>query len=90
MLKDLADRFAQEAVDGKWRVTIPVFEDSDVCQNPNKPYQVIGFATMDITKVIMSGNDKGLYGVIICDEAYIVRGTCFYAGTYGAIPGLVK
>jgi Flp pilus assembly protein TadG len=92
MLQDLAARFAEEAAKGggKWRVTIPVFDDDDTCQNPNKPYEVIGYATMDIENVIMSGNNKGLYGRIICEEANIARGTCFYAGTYGAIPGLVK
>jgi Flp pilus assembly protein TadG len=92
MLQDLAVRFAEEAAKGggKWRVTIPVFEDEDNCQNPNKPYEVIGYATMDIENVIMSGNNKGLYGRIICEEANLTRGTCFYAGTYGAVPGLVK
>ena len=92
MLEDLYDRFVVEAAKGggKWRVTVPVFEDYDVCQNPNKPYEVIGYATMDIENVIMSGNNKGLYGRIICEEANLTRGTCFYAGTYGAIPGLVK
>ena len=92
MLEDLAARFAQEAAKGNvpWRVTIPVFDDEDVCQNPNKAYEVIGYATMDILDVITTGNNKGLYGIIICEEANISRGTCFYAGTYGAIPGLVK
>ena len=92
MLEDLAVRFEQmkNPTTLKWRVTIPVFEDNDVCQNPNKPYEVIAFATMDIKKVITSGNNKGVYGEIICGEANLTRGTCFYAGTYGAIPGLVK
>lgn len=92
ILDDLAVRFADEAAKGggKWRVTLPVFEDQDVCQNPVKPYKVIGYATMDIVNVITTGNSKGVYGIIICDVANLTRGTCFYAGTYGAIPGLVK
>lgn len=88
MLNDLAAVFAKRG--GPWTVTVPVFEDNNVCQNPNKGYRVIGYATMEILDVITTGNNKGLYGKIVCDEADMSRGTCFYAGTYGAVPGLVK
>jgi len=90
MLDDLVVRFNAEKVNGIWTVHIPVFEDNNVCQNPNKAYVVIGYATMDIYDVITTGNNKGLYGKIVCEEADMTRGTCFYAGTYGAVPGLVK
>ena len=90
ILDALVARFALEAKGGKWRVTLPVFDDSGICLNPNKPYEVVGYATMDIENVITTGPNKGVYGTIVCDLANITRGTCFYAGTYGAIPGLVK
>jgi Flp pilus assembly protein TadG len=92
LLTQVYDRFAEEAAKGNvpWRVTIPVFEDNDVCKNPTERSEVIGFATMDIENVILGGNAQGLYGRIVCEEANLARGTCFYAGTYGAIPGLVK
>jgi Flp pilus assembly protein TadG len=90
MLDDLVVRFNAEKVNGKWTVHIPVFEDNNICGNPNKAYVVIGYATMDIYDVITTGNNKGLYGKIVCEEADMTRGTCFYAGTYGAVPGLVK
>ena len=92
LLKQVYDRFVLEKKNGNypWRVTIPVFEDNDICKNPTERSEVIGFATMDIEDVILGGSAQGLYGRIICEEANITRGTCFYAGTYGAIPGLVK
>jgi Flp pilus assembly protein TadG len=93
LLRQVYDRFVFERdINGNypWRVTIPVFEDNDICKNPTTRSLVIGYATMDIDNVILGGSAQGLYGRIICEEANITRGTCFYAGTYGAIPGLVK
>jgi uncharacterized membrane protein len=73
-----------------WTTSVVVYDDGNVCIAPNAEYTIIGFATITITDVITTGNDKGPVGVINCNLAKEVRGSCFYAGTYGTIPGLVQ
>jgi len=73
-----------------WTTSAVVFEDYDVCEPPNRGYKVLGFATVKIEDIITSGSDKGLYGVVQCSVGEEKRGGCFYAGTYGTIPGLVE
>jgi len=73
-----------------WKTSVVVYEDHLSCDNPNSPMQVLGFATIKITGFITNGSDKGPVGIIQCHIAEESRGGCYYAGTYGAIPGLVK
>ena len=73
-----------------WTTGVVVFEDSGICGNPVGKYQLLGFATVKITGVITTGPNKGPQGVVQCNIAEEERGGCFYAGTYGAIAGLVQ
>lgn len=73
-----------------WTTTVAVYDDRDSCTNPNAKYPILGFATLKITGVTTTGSDKGPVGEVQCNIAEETRGGCFYAGTYGAIPGLVK
>jgi Flp pilus assembly protein TadG len=73
-----------------WTAAVIVYEDFDSCQNPNKQFEILGFATIKVTNVILTGNSKGPEGTVQCNIANDARGGCFYAGTYGNIPGLVK
>ena len=72
-----------------WTTNVVVYEDNNVCINPNDQYAIIGFATITVTGVITTGSNKGLQGYVNCNIADDSRG-CFYAGTYGTIPGLVQ
>jgi Flp pilus assembly protein TadG len=73
-----------------WTVSVVVYDDSNICENPNERSMVIGFATIKITNVILLGNDKGLEGTVVCNIFQEGPGGCFYAGTYGTVPKLVK
>ncbi len=73
-----------------WTTDVVVYDDGGTCVNPNTGYVIIGFAKITITQVITTGNNKGPVGVVDCNVADQGRGGCFYAGTYGTIPGLVQ
>jgi Flp pilus assembly protein TadG len=73
-----------------WTTGVVVYDDQDTCENPVKKYPILGFATVKITGVVTTGNNKGPQGVVQCNLAEQKRGGCFYAGTYGVIPGLVQ
>ena len=59
-----------------WTTAVPVFDDAGECDNPNKGFRVVGFATIKITGVILVGNDKGPVGEIQCNIAEDSRGGC--------------
>lgn len=73
-----------------WTTGVVVFEDDGICGNPGGTKKIIGFATVKIKSIILTGNDKGPEGEVQCNLAEQERGGCFYAGTYGAIAGLVQ
>jgi Flp pilus assembly protein TadG len=73
-----------------WTTSVLVFEDYNVCVPPTEGYKVLGFATVKIEDIITTGSDKGIYGKVQCGVAEEKRGGCYYAGTYGTIPGLVQ
>jgi Flp pilus assembly protein TadG len=73
-----------------WTTGVVVFEDFGICGNPNEKLKILGFATVKITGVILTGSNKGPQGEVQCNIAEQERGGCFYAGTYGVIPGLVQ
>jgi len=73
-----------------WTTTVVVFEDYNVCQPPTTPYKVLGFATVRIDSMVTTGNEKGINGEVQCPIVEEGRGGCFYAGTLGTIPNLVK
>lgn len=73
-----------------WTTSVVVYEDYGVCQNPVTHFTVLGFATVTINGFVTQGNNKGPYGTVQCNVIEDDRGGCFYAGTYGKIPGLVQ
>jgi hypothetical protein len=91
MVKDLADLFnkMKTGTPPTWTTSVVVYDDKDTCTNPNTPYPIIGYATITVTAVDPTGK-QGLEGYVDCNLASQTRGGCFYAGTYGTIPGLVK
>jgi hypothetical protein len=91
IIDDLKALFDQKkGDDGEWTTSVVVYDDDNTCKNPVAPYQILGFATITVTGVVTTGNNKGLQGYVDCNIANEERGGCFYAGTYGSIPGLVK
>lgn len=90
-LQDLLDLFnvMKSGSPPSWQVHVVVY--SGQCNpNPSNLYTVVGFATMTITDVIPTGSNKGIKGVVDCNISVQSRGGCYYAGTYGTIPGLVQ
>jgi hypothetical protein len=73
-----------------WTTSVVVYEDNNICINPTGEYRILGFATLTITGIITTGNNKGPVGVVQCNISEEERGGCFYAGTYGSIAGLVQ
>jgi hypothetical protein len=73
-----------------WTTSVVVYDDNNTCVNPVIEYPILGFATVKITSIITTGSDKGIQGEVVCNIAEEDRGGCFYAGTYGAIAGLVQ
>ena len=92
VLNDLVDLFNRMKTGNppSWTTAVIVYEDYGTCENPNKGYAILGFATVKITGIVTTGNNKGPVGEVQCNLAVDDRGGCFYAGTYGSIPGLVR
>jgi hypothetical protein len=88
-LKALFDKMAT-GTPPTWTTAVVVFEDFNNCSNPVELSKILGFATVKITNIITTGSNKGIEGVVQCNIVEDERGGCFYAGTYGVIPGLVK
>jgi Flp pilus assembly protein TadG len=78
-----------------WQVYIPVYADEGSCDNPNQEIKVVGFATMDITKVdcvnprCSPGNENVIEGTLIC-KIETGRGGGSDGWSVGSIPGLVQ
>lgn len=73
-----------------WTTSAVVYDDGGICDNPNYLGKVLGFAKITITGFVTKGPNKGPEGTIQCNIAEEDRGGCFYAGTFGTIPSLVK
>jgi Flp pilus assembly protein TadG/phage terminase large subunit-like protein len=80
---------ANKDADGKWKTTVVVYNWMD-CSNPNKTIEIVGFARVEITQVLVTP-EKTIVGKVICNEfEEDTRGGGAYYGIKGAIPGLVK
>ena len=94
VIDSLVDLYeAKKDASGKWTTSVLVYDTKSTstnCDNPHAKYEIVGFATITITGATTEGNSKGITGVVDCEVGTPARGGCFYAGTYGTIPGLVK
>lgn len=74
---------------GIWTALVPVYQASD-CSNPNQPLPIIGYATMQITTVVVPPAGQLIEGTIACNIVDGGRGGGGDFGTLGTIPGLVQ
>jgi hypothetical protein len=78
-----------------WQVYLPIYADEGTCDNPNDSIKVVGFATMDITKVdcvnpqCSPGTDNVIEGNLIC-KVEPGRGGGDDGWAIGSISGLVQ
>jgi Flp pilus assembly protein TadG len=78
-----------------WQVYLPVYADEGSCDNPNQSIKIVGFATMDITKVdCVNPNcspsiDNVIEGKLIC-KVEPGRGGGGDDWAIASIPGLVQ
>ncbi|WHZ17310.1 MAG: hypothetical protein OJF52_004162 [Nitrospira sp.] len=74
---------------GIWTALVPVYQASD-CSNPNSPLPIVGYATMNITTVIVPPAGQLVQGTVACN---VVGGTTGGGGDFGtlsSLPGLVQ
>lgn len=71
-----------------WTTTVVVYDWPD-CSNPNKPIEIVGFATIKITEVLVTP-EKQINGIVTCGQVTEGRGSGGGYGTYGSISGLVQ
>jgi len=90
----LFDYFRRRDDDGNdsiWTSTVPVYEDDDVCENPNDAIPIVGFATIEI--FMPNPPPDSSVSVNVYCELTVVEGRGG-GGTYGnlrgAIPNLVE
>jgi len=95
---DIADKtFNADGTVKDWTTYVVVY-NAPCGSNPNDDYTVLGFAKLTITEVVPTPyndaagvtHEKGVVAKVVCGISEVVRGGCFYAGTLGTIPGLVK
>ena len=88
-LKDLYD--LNKDANGMWNTTVIVYEENNVddCENPNELTKVVGFAKMNITKVLAQP-EKEIEGNITCNTIEDGRGGGSNLGVIGSIPTLVQ
>jgi hypothetical protein len=90
----LFDYFRRRDDDGNdsiWTATVPVYEDGDVCENPNDAIPIVGFATIEIfmpTPPPESSVSVNVYCELTVVEGRGGGGT--YGNLRGAIPNLVE
>lgn len=85
VMKDLFDHFKDE--DGVWRTEVVVYGE-DCGENPNQTIPIVGFASVEITKV--DGPPPVLTATAQCGKVTPGTGGGNYYGTWGSIPGLVE
>jgi len=73
---------------GKWEVTIPVYDYED-CSNPHGNIMIVGLASAVVTEVI-GPPDKIITATIKCDYVKIGKGSGAEYGSLGTIPTLVE
>jgi Flp pilus assembly protein TadG len=72
-----------------WTTSVVVYDES--CgQNPNKPYEILGFARLKITKVTPTTGNKGIEAKVVCGIGVEEPGGCEAFGTYSVYPRLVQ
>lgn len=74
---------------GIWTALVPVYQSSD-CSNPNSAFPIVGYATMQITTVLVPPAGQMIAGTIACNIVDGGRGGGGSYGTLGTIPGLVE
>jgi Flp pilus assembly protein TadG len=90
---------------GHWQVLVPVYNESEVCGNPNQTLTIVGFATVDITCADYKGgpevrpdcdlsdsqpHENIIRGTMQCNKIQEGAGGGGDYGTLGTIPGLVQ
>ena len=90
----LFDYFRRRDDDGDdsiWTATVPVYEDDDVCENPNDAIPIVGFATIEI---IMPNPppDSSVTVFVYCDLNFVDGrgGGGGFGNLKGTIPNLVE
>lgn len=90
----LFDYFRRRDGDGDdsiWTTTVPVYEDDEVCENPNDAIPIAGFATIEI---IMPNPppDSSVSVLVYCELTFIDGrgGGGTYGNLKGTIPNLVE
>jgi hypothetical protein len=74
---------------GIWTALVPVYQASD-CSNPNTALPIVGYATMQITNVVIPPAGQLVQGTVACNVIDGGRGGGGNYGTLGTIPGLVE
>jgi len=77
--------------DSIWTATVPVYEDDDLCENPNGAIPIVGFATIEI---IMPNPppDSSVSVYVYCDLNFVDGrgGGGTFGNLKGTIPNLVE
>ena len=77
--------------DSIWTATVPVYEDDDVCENPNDAREIIGFATIEI-HMPNPPPDSSVTVFVDCDLNFVDGrgGGGGFGNLKGTIPNLVE
>ena len=90
----LFDYFRRRDGDGDdsiWTTTVPVYQDDDVCENPNTAIPIVGFATIEI--IMPNPPPDSSVSVFVYCELNVVEGRGGGGGfgyLKGTIPNLVE
>ncbi|KFO68515.1 hypothetical protein ER57_03510 [Smithella sp. SCADC] len=97
VLPNLEDLYNQKKdADDTWTTTVVVYKGvggTECVQpggGPDGAEEVIGFATLKITKVVTTGPNMGVTAQVLCNYTMPEPGGCFSGGTLGTIPRLVQ
>ncbi|MBI5505269.1 MAG: Tad domain-containing protein [Deltaproteobacteria bacterium] len=90
-LNEIAELYNhRKDANGEWRTQIPVYESYD-CSNPNQQLTIVGIATVVVTGVKPSGQDKRVMGRMACSVVtYGTGGGSTDFGTRLAFPLTVE
>ena len=77
--------------DSIWTATVPVYEDDDVCENPNEAIPIVGFATIEI-QMPNPPPDSSVSVNVYCEITFIDGrgGGGEFGNLMGIIPNLVE
>ena len=90
-LFDYFRRRDDDGNDSMWTATVPVYEDDDICENPNEAIPIVGFAMIEI-HMPNPPPDSSVSVNVYCDLIFIDGrgGGGAFGNLKGTIPNLVE